>query len=76
MNNLLSMIQGVPQSQLYQDALGGYETYMGVTQEDARTQQAQLAKETATEEARTMRILAGAGVAVALAALIVSVIKR
>jgi hypothetical protein len=77
---LLSVLDQIQESPFYEDAQRGYETYFGVTQEEAKRDAAEAtaagAIAVAAEEAKTMRILAGAGVAVALAALIVSVVKR
>ena len=76
---LLTVLDQIQSSPFYDDAQRGYETYMGVTQEEAKRDAAEAAAAgavaVAAEEAKTMRILAGAGVAVALAALIVSVVK-
>jgi hypothetical protein len=77
---LVSVLDQIQDSPFYADAQRGYETYFGVTQEEAKRDAAEAtaawAIAVAAEEAKTKRILAGAGVAVALAALIVSVVKR
>ena len=77
---ILTVLDQLQSSPLYDDAQRGYETYLGVTQEEARRDAAEAtaagAVAVAAEEAKTVKILTAAGVAVALAALIVSVVKR
>ena len=77
---LMDTLGAAAESPWAQAAQRGYETYFGVTQQDAETAQAeataQAAIVVAENQARSMRFLAGAGVAVALAALLVSVMRK
>lgn len=77
---LLELLDNVSDSPFYQDAQRGYETYFGLpqaeAQRDAAQAQAGAMVEVAAQEAKTMRVLAGAGVAVAVAALLVTVLRK
>ena len=76
----LNLIEGAADNPFLAQAQRGYETYFGVTQEELRTQAAQAEAGAdlmvAAEEAKTMRLLAGAGIVVAVAALLVTVAKK
>jgi hypothetical protein len=77
---LLEVFDNVSESPFYQDAQRGYETYFGLpqaeAQRDAAQAQAGAMVEVAAQEGKTMRVLAGAGVAVAVAALLVTVLRK
>ena len=77
---LYDLVQEQADSPWAQTAKSGYETYFGVTQERLRTEgiraEAEAELGIAAQEAQTMRLIAGAGLAIALAGLLFTIAKR